>query len=926
MPLAQLGTPVPGSLAAGGDARYYAVPVAGLDELLVTLDDANGQGANEVYVGLDRVPTRTEYDLAGGQRQGADQRVPISAAGYAYAYVLVYGRDVPDAPGAFTLTAALPEFKVHQLTPGSGGNVGDVTVLIAGEGFPDEVMAYLSNAAGETVDAWPVRRVDGASVYATFDLRGAAPGWYDVVIERPVGGAAIKANAFEVRTGGGARLETRLVAPSALRTGWFFPLTIEYANTGNVDMPAPVITLSGPEGLVYSLDADLADPIASVEFVGYSATGPAGVLQPGDREQVTLYSAASVWQGPYSFSLGTHTADPDNPEPIDWDALKADLRQPFITDEDEWDALWDVFAHELGDDWSEVVARLAERVTDEGVVPGTLPLVPDLLLDELSRAMSRGGGLLDDAALYIEATAPIQDASGGVVGMDVIFSKTIDGTTFGPDDVTLTGPNGQPVAGLTVARRSDRLYRVSFPQQTAAGSYELAISPEIADQAGRTLDLNCGSGIAAEPNGRHVASFALESTAQARSLTTTTALKKLPLRIVRHAPLNVAGPQGGMAPSVFTRPGVSSLIVEFNQPIEPGTFTAADFGIRGSGAILWQRPASVVALSDTVYQINLKKTLTDRGTYEVQVGPDMIRRGGTDGLSTDMLDSDLDGQGGEWFQDEYKWDFMLGDNEGPYVNAADARTSPRPGSVVNQVPATFAVYFNESLSPGSVANEDFRLLGPNGLSLTPNSVGSLWKDAGQTELIGLQPSFTIPPDARDGDYTLVVGPGITDVPFPKANPMNQDQDETNGEPEDAYQLTFHVARDGLIVDVTGLADQAGGTIHCALQLWEVMGDRDAVPGVETSGNLPDYLISRANAVAKVTSQRRGRGALAFCGQGRPLLVPARQRRPGDFGAGSAREGPARERDAAASVFGGVGRQRARVRHRTGHGDDRQSRQ
>ncbi len=156
--------------------------------------------------------------------------------------------------------------------------------------------------------------------------------------------------------------------------------------------------------------------------------------------------------------------------------------------------------------------------------------------------------------------------------------------------------------------------------------------------------------------------------------------------------------------------------------------------------------------------------------------------------------------------------------------------------------------------------------------------------------------------------------------------MNQDQDETNGEPEDAYQLTFHVARDGLIVDVTGLADQAGGTIHCALQLWEVMGDRDAVPGVETSGNLPDYLISRANAAAKVSSQRRGRGALALCRQGRPLPVPARQRRPGDFGAGSAREGPARERDAAASVSGGVGRQRARIRHRTGHGDDRQSRQ
>ncbi len=859
MSLAGIGTPVPGSLAAGGDARYYAVPVAGLDELLIALDDANDQGAHELYVGLDRVPTRTEHDFGSGQRAGADQRVQIAAAGYAYAYVLVYGRDVPDAPGEFTLTAALPEFKVHQLAPNFGGNVGDVTVLIAGEGLPGEGgRAYLTNAAGATIEAWPVLPVDGASLYATFDLRGAAAGWYDVVVEKPDGAAAVKANALDVRAGGGARLETRLIAPSVLRSGGFFQLTIEYANTGDVDMPAPVLTLSGPPGLAYSLDADLADPFASVEFVGYSASGPAGVLQPGDREQVTLFSAASVWQGSYGFSLGTHVAEADNPEPIDWDALRAESRQPFVTDEDEWDALWDVLARALGDDWSEVVESLAERVTADGVEAGKLPLVQDLLADELSRAMSRGGGLLDDAPLYIESTAPIPGLAGGVIAMDVIFSKTIDRATFGPDDVTLTGPDGQPVAGVTVARRSDRLYRVSFPAQTAAGTYELAIGAEIADLAGRTLDLNCGSGIAAEADASHVAWFALGTGAAGKSLASTPGLAGMPLRIIRHAPLNVADPQGGLAPSVFSRPGVDSLIVELNQPIERQTFTAADVGIRASGALLWERPASIVALSDTVYQINLKRAFKDRGTYEVQVGPAIIRRGGTVGSSADMLDSDLDGKGGEWLQDEYQWDFMLGDNEGPFVNAADSRTSPWPGSVVNQVPATLAVYFNESLSPGSVANEDFRLLGPNGLTLVPNGVGSLWQDADQTELIGLQPSFTIPTDARDGDYTLVVGPGITDVPFAvEPNLMNQDQDETNGEPEDAYQLKFHVARDGLIVDVTDLADEAGETIHCALQLWEVMGEKDTVPGVETPGNLPDYLISRANAAAKVSSQGAG---------------------------------------------------------------------
>ena len=858
MPLAGIGTPVPGSLAAGGDARYYAAPVTGLDELLIALDDANDQGANELYVGLDRIPARTEHDAGSGHRAGADQRVQIAAAGYAYAYVLVYGRDVPDAPGEFTLTVALPEFKVHQLAPNSGGNVGDVTVLIAGEGLPGEGgRAYLTNAAGATIEAWPVRPVDGASLYATFDLRGAAAGWYDVVVEKPDGATAVKSKALEVRAGGGARLETRLIAPSVLRSGGFFQLTIEYANTGDVDMPAPVLALSGPPGLAYSLGADLAEPLASVEFVGYSASGPAGVLQPGDREHITLFSSASVWQGSYGFSLGTHVAEADTPEPIDWDALRAEARQPFVTDADEWDALWDVLAHALGDDWSDVVERLAERVTADGVEAGTLPLVQDLLADELSRAMSRGGGLLDDAALYIESTAPIPGLAGGVIAMDVIFSKTIDRATFGPDDVTLTGPDGQPVAGVTVARRSDRLYRVSFLAQTAAGTYELAIGTEIADLAGHTLDVNCGSGIAAEADASHVAWFALGTGAAGKSLASVAGLAGMPLRIIRHAPRDDVDDQGRLKPSVFSRPGVDSLIVEFNQPIERRTFTAADVGIRASDAVLWQRPASIVALSDTVYQINLKKTLQERGTYEVRVGPNITRRGEIDGLEIDMLDSDLDGSGGEWFQDEYEWKFLLGDNQGPYVVATHPQTRPWPGSLVNQVPAAYTIYFNEPLSADSVATEDFRLLGPQGLSLTPTGVGLIGDGQEPAAVIGLQTTFTIPTDARDGDYTLVVGPGITDVPFLKANLMNQDQDETNGEPEDAYRLTFHVARDGLIVDVTGLADADGAPFHCALQLWEVMGAPDAIPGVEAAGNLPDYLISDANAVAKVSSSGVG---------------------------------------------------------------------
>ncbi len=52
----------------------------------------------------------------------------------------------------------------------------------------------------------PGGRMD-RTMYATFDLRGAAHGVYDLQIERPDGVRVVKADAFEVRAGTGARLE-----------------------------------------------------------------------------------------------------------------------------------------------------------------------------------------------------------------------------------------------------------------------------------------------------------------------------------------------------------------------------------------------------------------------------------------------------------------------------------------------------------------------------------------------------------------------------------------------------------------------------------------------------------------------------------------------------------------------------------------------
>ena len=131
------GVPLAGSFGASGNARYYRFDASAGQLLLVTLNDANSLGHNEVYIRYGELPTRSAYDARYTANLSADQRASIPVTTNGAYYILVFAESVPDAPADFTITAQLLQAAVFDATPKRAGNRGDVTSPSRRCGLPD---------------------------------------------------------------------------------------------------------------------------------------------------------------------------------------------------------------------------------------------------------------------------------------------------------------------------------------------------------------------------------------------------------------------------------------------------------------------------------------------------------------------------------------------------------------------------------------------------------------------------------------------------------------------------------------------------------------------------------------------------------------------------------------------------------------------
>ncbi len=417
-------SPVQGTFTGIGSGFYYQISVAAGQTLTFSLTSAAGSGGDAIYVRRGAVPTPDTFDFTARVAGQANQTltIPTTAAGTYDVYVRsLYGAA---STAGFTLTASLPTFGITAIDQTTGGNTGRVTIPIHGTLLTTSTNAVLVNG-GTVLAPVAVSYQDASTLYATFDLTGIATGTYGVRLTDGAQSATL-AGTFSVVAGHTGTIEVSLSVPSAIRAGGTDGVVVRYTNTGNVDAIAPLITLSADHALFHLPDEPnlVAD---SVQFLGISTSGPAGILRPGESGEITipLRSTAAAGQ---DIHFSTQIAD--DTAAMDWAAFKDSLRMDHIPP-DAWDAVYANFTAVIGTTVGSYHAVLAADASYLGLLGERTPNVARLLSFEFNKA----------AGVFTSQTlTTIVDASFPAPGLSLTFVRQFQQSLIGRYTV---GPFGR---------------------------------------------------------------------------------------------------------------------------------------------------------------------------------------------------------------------------------------------------------------------------------------------------------------------------------------------------------------------------------------------------------------------------------------------------------------------------------------------------
>ncbi|MBO9703531.1 MAG: right-handed parallel beta-helix repeat-containing protein [Sporocytophaga sp.] len=276
---------------------YYKVVIPDSlknETLLVELTGEDQNNHNELYIRYADAPTRNTYDAAFSRPFSGNQEAIISEMKPGTYYVMVYGENEFGRIQEVTLKASILHFEIRSVKTNVGGDSGPVTTCIQGAKFNPGCEFYIYNNNRPT-KAIKVYYVNPTKVFATFNLEGAAHGYYDVVAVDTISGEeAVKLNGFRVEKSTQELLLTDLDHPNSARAGQIVPIHVHFANGGNIDIPTPRRTIvctaaKVPLGLTVQ---ELQYYFTSLNMEFTEPEGPDGVLRPGAISDKTFYTAA----------------------------------------------------------------------------------------------------------------------------------------------------------------------------------------------------------------------------------------------------------------------------------------------------------------------------------------------------------------------------------------------------------------------------------------------------------------------------------------------------------------------------------------------------------------------------------------------------------------------------------------------------------
>ncbi len=356
IPALTVGAPAAGSFTAAGQDEFYQINVSAGENLLLTLASHAASGTLSISERFGALPAPGSTDETTAGTSGPNQTLAVSPTQAGTYYIDVHSEAGAAASAGYTLTATTPGLSLLGASPGTIGNSGTATLAVSGVAFGPGTTFTLTGPGGHVASSL-VDRVDGSLAYVTFPLSGLAQGAYKLTATTPGGGSANLAATLNVVSANAGGLVVKVAGPSAARTGRTYAFIVTYTNTGNTDLPAPMLAIDSPTDTLLGLSPGALDDMA-LQVLGAAPDGPAGVLRPGQQGQFSIYFQAGTANPQFQVFASTES----DTGPVDYASLGPLIRPAGLTDA-QWAAEFAEFQTLVGPTSGDFVRMLDQNAT-----------------------------------------------------------------------------------------------------------------------------------------------------------------------------------------------------------------------------------------------------------------------------------------------------------------------------------------------------------------------------------------------------------------------------------------------------------------------------------------------------------------------------------------------------------------------------------
>jgi RHS repeat-associated protein len=406
------GSSVAGSLDDIDTDDYYALYADAGQCLVIRLNSSEANDSIQLLVDLERIPTQTS-NLAdwiplviSSNEEGRELVLSKTVAGTYY--IEIHG-DQLTSPLSYDLTAEIHEIILTDISPNSHGSGSQCTVTLKGGGFDRDTTVSFIDSNGASWVPTETNFISTSTLTAVLDLPNWQEDVYDVVVSNPGVAPYELSDAFVVTAARGGHFEADLIAPGNWGYAWPATIYIEYSNTGNESIPAPLLKVYGSKNAILTLDPSLAGQIVTtsnypngtsdtVIVIAAGSGATPGILQPGDSGRIPIYylgilnptnlfkvqtvtfelSVIKTYSGdwkpiPDELSLmALNATASSNPQPvpmpmypkpifIDWEASKEQMRPEWMASE-TWEAVYENLQGLVGNTWDDFLDILDQNL------------------------------------------------------------------------------------------------------------------------------------------------------------------------------------------------------------------------------------------------------------------------------------------------------------------------------------------------------------------------------------------------------------------------------------------------------------------------------------------------------------------------------------------------------------------------------------